>query len=95
MKVIENIIKDGSMPEYSVLSENGTSTLMESGTVAMTFQGSWMVSEMGAGINYKTVSRKTAMSHHFQKGQKEQNQLQTDLDGQLLHKENIQRKHGN
>ena len=46
MQVIENIIKDGSMPEYSVLSENGTSTLMESGTVAMTFQGSWMVSEM-------------------------------------------------
>ena len=46
MQVIENIVKDGSMPDYSVLSENGTSALMESGTVAMTFQGSWMVSEM-------------------------------------------------
>lgn len=46
MQMIENIIKDGSMPEYSVMSENGTSALMESGTVAMTFQGSWMVTDM-------------------------------------------------
>ncbi len=45
MEVIENIIKDGSMPEYNVLSENETAALMEAGTVAMTFQGSWMIPE--------------------------------------------------
>ena len=46
MQLIESIIKDGSMPEYNVLSENGTSALMEAGTVAMTFQGSWMIPEL-------------------------------------------------
>lgn len=45
--LIENIIKDGSMPEYSVLAENETVALQEAGTVAMTFQGSWMASELG------------------------------------------------
>lgn len=46
MEVIENIIKDGSMPDYSVVSENETSALMQAGTVAMTFQGSWMIPDM-------------------------------------------------
>lgn len=46
MKLIENIIKDGSMPEYSVVSENGSAALMEAGTVAMTFQGSWMIPDL-------------------------------------------------
>ena len=46
MQVIENIIKDGSMPDYSVVSENETTELMENGTVAMTFQGSWSIPEL-------------------------------------------------
>lgn len=46
MQVIENIIKDGSMPEYSIVAENGTEALMEAGTVAMTFQGSWMIPDL-------------------------------------------------
>lgn len=46
MEVIESIIKDGSMPDYSVVSENDTSALMQAGTVAMTFQGSWMIPDM-------------------------------------------------
>lgn len=44
---IEDIIKDGSMPEYQVLADNDTVGLQEAGTVAMTFQGSWMVAELG------------------------------------------------
>lgn len=46
MQLIEGIIKDGSMPEYSVVAENGTDALMEAGTVAMSFQGSWMIPEL-------------------------------------------------
>lgn len=44
---IENIIKDGSMPQYQTMADNETVALQEAGTVAMTFQGSWMVSELG------------------------------------------------
>lgn len=44
---IEELIKDGSMPEYQVMADNETVALQEAGTVAMTFQGSWMVSELG------------------------------------------------
>lgn len=43
MSLIEGIIKDGSMPDYSVIAENDTAALLESGTVAMTFQGSYML----------------------------------------------------
>lgn len=46
MQMIENIIKDGSTPEYSVVAENGADALMEAGTVAMTFQGSWMIPDL-------------------------------------------------
>lgn len=46
LKMVENIVKDGSMPDYAALAENDTTALMEAGTVAMTFQGSWMVSEL-------------------------------------------------
>lgn len=46
MQLIENIIKDGSMPEYSVVAENNTEELMMAGTVAMTFQGSWMIPDL-------------------------------------------------
>ncbi len=51
MQVIEGIIQDGSMPDYSVVSENETTELMENGTVAMTFQGSWSLAEL-AGNEY-------------------------------------------
>lgn len=44
---IEGIIQDKSMPEYQVMADNETVALQEAGTVAMTFQGSWMVSELG------------------------------------------------
>jgi multiple sugar transport system substrate-binding protein len=46
MQLIENIIKDGSMPDYSVVAENNTEDLMMAGTVAMTFQGSWMIADL-------------------------------------------------
>lgn len=46
-KYIEDIINDKSMPEYQVMADNETVALQEAGTVAMTFQGSWMVSELG------------------------------------------------
>lgn len=45
-QVIENIIKDGSMPEYQTLADNETVALQEAGTVAMTFQGSWTAPEL-------------------------------------------------
>lgn len=48
MQVIENIIKDGSMPEYSIVAENNTEELMMAGTVAMTFQGSWMIPDLAS-----------------------------------------------
>lgn len=46
MQLIENIIKDGSMPDYSIVAENNTEELMMAGTVAMTFQGSWMIPDL-------------------------------------------------
>lgn len=46
MQLIENVIKDGSMPDYSVVAENNTEELMMAGTVAMTFQGSWMIPDL-------------------------------------------------
>ena len=46
-QLIENIIKDGSMPPYQTMADNETVALQEAGTVAMTFQGSWMVAELG------------------------------------------------
>lgn len=48
MQLIENVIKDGSMPEYSVVAENNTEELMMAGTVAMTFQGSWMIPDLAS-----------------------------------------------
>lgn len=48
MQLIENIIKDGSMPDYTVVAENNTEELMMAGTVAMTFQGSWMIPDMAS-----------------------------------------------
>lgn len=47
-QLIESMIKDGSMPPYAVLADNETVALQEAGTVAMTFQGFWVVSELGA-----------------------------------------------
>lgn len=47
MSLIEGIIQDGSMPDYEVVAENETVALQEAGTVAMTFQGSWMAAELG------------------------------------------------
>lgn len=43
---IENIIKDGSMPPYSVIAENGEEALFEAGKVAMVTMGSWMLPEL-------------------------------------------------
>ncbi|MBU3875156.1 sugar ABC transporter substrate-binding protein [Faecalicatena sp. AGMB00832] len=48
MKLIEGIIQDGSMPEYSVLSENDTVALLESGKAAMVFLGSYMLPRLSA-----------------------------------------------
>ena len=48
MQMLEDIIKDGSMPPYADVAENETTALQEAGTVAMTFQGSWMASELTA-----------------------------------------------
>ena len=48
MQLIESIIKDGSMPDYTVVAENNTEELMMAGTVAMTFQGSWMIPDMAS-----------------------------------------------
>ena len=48
MQVIENIIKDGSMPDYSVVAENNTEELMIAGIVGMTFQGSWMIPDLAS-----------------------------------------------
>ena len=48
MQLIENIIKDGSMPDYTVVAENNREELMMAGTVAMTFQGSWMIPDMAS-----------------------------------------------
>ena len=48
MSLIEGIIQDGSMPEYSVIAENDTVALLESGTVAMVFLGSYMLPRVAA-----------------------------------------------
>lgn len=48
MELIEGIIQDGSMPNYSVLAENDTVALLESGTVAMVFLGSYMLARLSA-----------------------------------------------
>lgn len=47
LNYIDGIIKDGSMPEYQTMADNETVGLQEAGTVAMTFQGSWMAAELG------------------------------------------------
>lgn len=43
MEVIERMLRDGSIPDLQMLSENGTEVLFNSGKVAMVTQGSWMV----------------------------------------------------
>lgn len=48
LNLIEGIIKDGSMPDYSVIAENDTVALLESGKVAMTFLGSYMLPRLSA-----------------------------------------------
>lgn len=48
MELIEGIIQDGSMPEYSVIAENDTVALLESGNVAMVFLGSYMLPRVAA-----------------------------------------------
>ena len=44
MQTLEGWIKDGVMPSLETLSENGEDVLFEAGKIAMTCQGSWMVS---------------------------------------------------
>lgn len=46
MEYVENIIKDGSMPDYNTIAENEPLALFSSGKVAMCPFGSWMVSEL-------------------------------------------------
>jgi multiple sugar transport system substrate-binding protein len=46
MELVSKIIED-CMPPYQTLADNGTAELQEAGVVAMTFQGSWMVPELG------------------------------------------------
>lgn len=53
LNYVTDIIKDGSMPPYEVISENGADALFTSGKVAMVFQGSWMV-------NYLTTNEYVA-----------------------------------
>lgn len=43
METLEGWIKDGVMPPVEVMAENGEDVLFQSGKVAMTPQGSWMV----------------------------------------------------
>lgn len=43
MQVIERMLREGSIPDLQMLSENGTEVLFNSGKVAMVTQGSWMV----------------------------------------------------
>jgi multiple sugar transport system substrate-binding protein len=43
-----NFVKDGSSPGLAITGENGAPALFESGTVAMAFFGSWMLSEFKA-----------------------------------------------
>ena len=44
MQVVEQLIKDGSMPSIETMSENGPDVLLKSGKTAMSFHGSWMIS---------------------------------------------------
>lgn len=53
LNFVTDMIKDGSMPPYEVISENGADALFTSGKVAMVFQGSWMV-------NYLTTNEYVA-----------------------------------
>ena len=43
MKWMERMINENLMPPQHVMSESGEDVLLQSGKVAMTFQGSWMV----------------------------------------------------
>ena len=43
MKTLETWINEGLMPSADTMSQNGEDVLLESGQVAMAFQGSWMV----------------------------------------------------
>lgn len=44
--MIDSMIKDGLMSEYNVVAENDSIALLKAGTVAMTFQGSWMIPDL-------------------------------------------------
>ena len=91
MEVIENIIKDGSMPDYNVVSENETTALMEAGTVAMTFQGSWAIPELAENDYVKENCDIAPLP----KDRKEQSLSITDLAGQHLQTAKMQKVHGN
>lgn len=43
LNYVTDLIKDGSLPPYEVIAENGADALFTSGKAAMVFQGSWMV----------------------------------------------------
>lgn len=43
MKVMERMINDGLMPPQTVMSESNEDVLLQSGKIAMTTQGSWML----------------------------------------------------
>lgn len=43
MQTLEGWIKDGVMPSIETMSENNEDVLFQSGTIAMTCQGSWMI----------------------------------------------------
>ncbi len=43
---MESLVKDGSMPPYSVITENTEAALFEAGKVAMVTMGSWMLAEL-------------------------------------------------
>ncbi|MGY5240460.1 extracellular solute-binding protein [Clostridium tertium] len=43
LNYVTDLIKDGSLPPYEVIAENGADALFTSGKTAMVFQGSWMV----------------------------------------------------
>lgn len=45
MNLLDSLLKSGAMPSQEVVSENGPSVLLESGKLAMTTQGSWMLAE--------------------------------------------------
>lgn len=43
MQMLEGIFQDGSVPSLETVSENGPDVLLQSGKIAMSTQGSWMV----------------------------------------------------